>query len=647
MKNIYLRGMSQISASTDLGNGDGYVYITNESGTLGTVFGYPIGIKNGLLAINAVRKEFGPRNSKSAGAGYAVGYLTLTNAAADNLNTLTIGGVNQIGGAVAMTAANLVVSAAAIAAAVNAYVAVPNFRASASGASVIFTSVTATDAYNGDLIVPAFSGASTATTIPVGGGRSQGFRPFRFFLDTRPAATELVIDPAAIEITDAVSWNDLGAPVTITTGTIASNTLSFQRLNDGSRMQVQIDGITAVNNGLGIPSNRITSIAFEGGCVGDIVLFSGMNGSGAPAVFVQGADIDIALTTKSLADFNDTLEMRYVGAGQFSQVVPEPIDVAAIRASGLPVPLQPGTFDFAPSGGVAAITPGATGVSAFPGNIYEQNVLLTGAAVVLPANLGFYVDTTSAMNGDCGCIYGNSIPITLAGKTITFYDPDGIKATLSTEMALSGQWTCNWVVVDQSAGIVSFSLVPIFGTANTGFLDTPMYAPLSVTGAVIDNDTIDGATKMIDDSLTEAKLDSLVRAKLNAQGRTTTTVNIPTASVLTLNTVPIEVIPAPGAGFMVVIEKVVGYIAYVAPVYATNVNLQLIYAGAGDAIVESSLLLVKTTTGYQELPFLYTIAAGTTQMISNAAVNARVEVGDPTAGSSDITLYITWSLIAV
>jgi len=647
MKNIYLRGMSQISASTDLGNGDGYVYITNESGTLGTVFGYPIGIKNGLLAINAVRKEFGPRNSKSAGAGYAVGYMTLTNAAADNLNTLTIGGVNQIGGAVAMTAANLVVSAAAIAAAVNAYVAVPNFRASASGASVIFTSTTATDAYNGDLIVPAFSGASTATTIPVGGGRSQGFRPFRFFIDTRPAATELVIDPAAIEITDAVSWNDLGAPVTITTGTIASNTLSFQRLNDGSRMQVQIDGITAVNNGLGVPSNRITSIAFEGGCVGDIVLFSGMNGSGAPAVFVQGADIDIALTTKSLSDFNDTLEMRYVGAGQFSQVVPEPVDVAAIRASGLPVPLQPGTFDFPPAGGVATILPGATGVSAFPGNIYEQNVLLTGPAVVLGASLGFYVDTTNAMNGDNGCIYGNSIPITIGANTITFYDPDGIKATLSAEMALSGQWTCNWVVVDQAAGIVSFSLVPIFGTANTQFLTTAMYEDLSVTGAKIDNATIDGSTKMVDDSLTEVKLDSLVRSKLNAQGRNTVKVSIPTAQVLTLNSVPIQAVAAPGAGNMTVPSYVMGYIAYVAPVYATNINLQLYHDGAGDAIAETSLLLVKTTTAYQQIPFLFTIAAGTTQMLPNAALMIRVETGDPSAGASDIAVYIEYSILQV
>jgi len=647
MKNIYLRGMSQISASTDLGNGDGYVYITNESGTLGTVFGYPIGIKNGLLAINAVRKEFGPRNSKSAGAGYAVGYLTLTNAVADNLNTLTIGGVNQIGGAVAMTAANLVVSAAAIAAAVNAYVAVPNFRASASGASVIFTSEVATDAYNGDLIVPAFSGASTATTIPVGGGRSQGFRPFRFFLDTRPAATELVIDPAAIEITDAVSWNDLGAPVTITTGTIASNTLSFQRLNDGSRMQVQIDGITAVNNGLGVPSNRITSIAFEGGCVGDIVLFSGMNGSGAPAVFVQGADIDIALTTKSLADFNDTLEMRYVGAGQFSQVVPEPVDVAAIRASGVAIPLQAGVYQLTPAGGTATIAPGQTGVSAFPGTVYEHDITLQGAPVVLGGTLNFYVDVSTAILGDTGIIMGSGIAVTIGANAINFSDFGGVKTSLTPELAASGRWAVRWVVANIVAGLenVSFTVLPDFGTTNTQFLTTAMYEDLSVTGAKMDNATIDGATKLIDDSVTEVKLDSLVRAKLNVQGRTIVPVAIPTAEMLALNTTRKLAVAAPGAGKAVVVTGVYASITYIAPVYATNINLQVISDTATSPQAESSLILVKTTNANVIIPLTAVVGAGETQIIENAAVYITVETGNPTAGASNFKFYVEYMIL--
>jgi len=648
MKNIYLRGMSQISASTDLGNGDGYVYITNESGTLGTVFGYPIGIKNGLLAINAVRKEFGPRNSKSAGAGYAVGYMTLTNAAADNLNTLTIGGVNQIGGAVAMTAANLVVSAAAIAAAVNAYVAVPNFRASASGASVIFTSTTATDAYNGDLIVPAFSGASTATTIPVGGGRSQGFRPFRFFIDTRPAATELVIDPAAIEITDAVSWNDLGAPVTITTGTIASNTLSFQRLNDGSRMQVQIDGVTTANNSLGVPSNRITSIVFEGGCVGDIVLFSGVTGAGAPAVFVNGVDIALELATKSLGDFNDTLEMRYVGAGQFSQVVPNAMDAAALRGQGVAIPLQAGTFELGPAAGTATITPGSTGVSAFPGVIYEQDIAIVSPAV-LAGSLNFTIDTTNAIEGDTGTISGNNQAITVGANAVNFSGPAGIVATLTAELALSGQWVAKWTYLYYDAvllaGIVSWQVTPAFSTTNTQFLTTAMYKDLSVTGAKIDDATIDGATKMIADSIPEVNLDASVRAKLNVQGRTIVPVAVSSPEMLALFTTRKLAVAAPGVGKAVVVTGVYASITYIAPIYATNINLQIISDTATAPQAESSLILVKTTNANVIIPLTTVVGAGETQIIENAAVYITTETGNSTAGASNFTFYVEYMII--
>ena len=632
--------MSEISASTDLGNGFGCVYITDDSGALGTVWGYPQGIVNNILAVNAIKKDFGPRNSRYAGAGYAVGYMTLTNAAADNLNTLTIGGVNQISGVVAMTAGDLSASASSIAAAVNAFVATPNFIASASGAMVIFTSEVATDAYNGDLVAPSFSGASTATTIPVGGGRSIGSRPFRFFIDARSAASPSSIAGAAIEITDAVSWNDLSAPVTVATGTIASNTLSFQRLNDGSRMQVQIDGVTTVG-----AANEITSIAFEGGCYGDIVLFTGVTGGGAPAVFIQNADIGIELASKSLASETDVLEMRYIGAGKFSQVIPNAMDAAALRAQGVAIPATPGVTQFPPAGGTLIIQAGGSGVVP-PGTSYKHDVGLTGAGVVLGSDLEFRVETAaSGKDGDSGTICGNNVPITVGANAVNFSDPNGIKAKLTAEMALSGQWVVQWTVLDAANEVVGFSVVPMFSTLNSQYLDTGMYKDLSVTGAKIAATTIDGGAKLIDDSITEAKLDAIVRAKLNAQGRTTVTVSIPTAQVLTLNSDPVLAIPAPGAGYAIVIEKVFGRIAYVAPVYATNVNLQVIYSGAGDAIAESSLVLVKTTSAMQEIPFLYAISAGATQVVENADVYIRVETGDPTAGASDLTVYITYSLI--
>jgi len=347
-----------------------------------------------------------------------------------------------------------------------------------------------------------------------------------------------------------------------------------------------------------------------------------------------------------LSDFNDTLEMRYVGAGQFSQVVPEPVDVAAIRASGLPVPLQPGAYQLTPGvGGIALLAPGSTGVSAFPGTIYEPNITLTGVPAVLAATLSFTVDTTNAEDGDTGTISGGGVAITIGANQVVFTDPTATRATLSAEMALSGLWVAQWVVVDKASQIVSFSVVPIFGTANTEYLDTPMYKNLSVTGAKIDDATIDGSTKLIDDSVDEVKLDALVRAKLNVQGRTIVPVAIPTGEMLALNTTRKLAVAAPGAGKAVVVTGVYASITYIAPIYATNINLQVISDTATAPQAESSLILVKTTNANVIIPLTTVVAAGETQIIENAAVYITTETGNATAGASNFTFYVEYMIV--
>lgn len=636
--------MSSATAYTNLYNGSGMVYVTGPSG----VFPAPDGERNyysypDLAFMNVPEnatsiKAWSILNTPENGSGYPMFIITITNAAADNCTSVLVNGIGQTAGAVAMTVGNATASAASIAAAITSFVpgAGPNYRAVNIGATIIGMSDTIGTGSNGDVVLPAFSGASTATYSDVGGGRDSGTSLVRFFIDASAGASETVMSGAAVEITEWLSYRGLQSGRLMVAASVVASAVSFERsANDMT--------VVLTNNA------TLTNVVSIGAINGDRITLQG-NGADTQVV-TASATIGLASSASySLTGTSTKLVLEWDTTGsKWNEVSRASVaDATQIRASGLPVPLQPGAYQLTPGvGGIALLAPGSTGVSAFPGTIYEPNITLTGVPVILAATLSFTVDTTNAEDGDTGTISGGGVAITIGANQVVFTDPIATRATLSAEMALSGLWVAQWVVVDKASQIVSFSVVPIFGTANTEYLDTPMYKNLSVTGAKIDDATIDGATKMIDDSITEVKLDSLVRAKLNAQGRTTTTVNIPTASVLTLNTVPIEVIPAPGAGFMVVIEKVVGYIAYVAPVYATNVNLQLIYTGAGDAIVESSLLLVKTTTGYQELPFLYTIAAGTTQMISNAAVNARVETGDPTLGSSDITLFITWSLIAV
>jgi len=116
---------------------------------------------------------------------------------------------------------------------------------------------------------------------------------------------------------------------------------------------------------------------------------------------------------------------------------------------------------------------------------------------------------------------------------------------------------------------------------------------------------------------------------------------IPTASVLDLNATPIEIIAAPGANLFVEIIGAEFRMDYVSVQYATNTTLQLwedtstyIVASLTNALAGTSDKWAKMVTenvanlGYQ----------------TNAAVNVAVSGGNPTAGDSDVIIYVTYTI---
>jgi hypothetical protein len=121
------------------------------------------------------------------------------------------------------------------------------------------------------------------------------------------------------------------------------------------------------------------------------------------------------------------------------------------------------------------------------------------------------------------------------------------------------------------------------------------------------------------------------------------TIPIATAEVLTLNSVPVLAIPALGAGNTAWVSRILAKVNFASTIYATNVNLQLKFSGAGEAIAESNTFLIRTANGIVEIPMLTTVAAGSTQYLANTDLYISVETGDPTAGDSDIVLYIEYT----
>jgi hypothetical protein len=126
----------------------------------------------------------------------------------------------------------------------------------------------------------------------------------------------------------------------------------------------------------------------------------------------------------------------------------------------------------------------------------------------------------------------------------------------------------------------------------------------------------------------------------------TAKLTIATADVLHLNTTPIEIVAAPGAGYAIEVISASMKMVYNSATYATNTSLELITAGATNS--QASTVIKNSASTIRRFADATTLASATaTQLVDNAALNVTVASGDPTAGDSDITVYVTYRIITL
>jgi len=118
------------------------------------------------------------------------------------------------------------------------------------------------------------------------------------------------------------------------------------------------------------------------------------------------------------------------------------------------------------------------------------------------------------------------------------------------------------------------------------------------------------------------------------------------ASVATLSSVPVEIIPAPGAGKLILIISADATYVYDTAPYTGNCTLQLKY-DTGVAIAESVDFLKATNSPCKPLLRIYNAGVGVIQAIENKAVQAITAVGDPTPGASlsYIKIFVSYRII--
>lgn len=124
-------------------------------------------------------------------------------------------------------------------------------------------------------------------------------------------------------------------------------------------------------------------------------------------------------------------------------------------------------------------------------------------------------------------------------------------------------------------------------------------------------------------------------------------VTIASADVLTLNSVPIDLIPAPGVGYAIEVLSASMKMKYSTTQYATNTQLELFTTGATIAQHGQSGILALTNSSIRTIPITTTSVVTDVQLVENAALTVTVNTGNPTAGDSDITVYATYRIITL
>jgi hypothetical protein len=124
----------------------------------------------------------------------------------------------------------------------------------------------------------------------------------------------------------------------------------------------------------------------------------------------------------------------------------------------------------------------------------------------------------------------------------------------------------------------------------------------------------------------------------------TAELTIASADVLTLNSTPLTIVSAV-SGYAIEVVSASMKIDFNTTAYATNTTITLITSGATEAQADNSIDATVSRTGRFRHRSTSGSLATSTQMIANADLQVSVDLGNPTAGDSDITVYVNYRLI--
>ena len=117
-------------------------------------------------------------------------------------------------------------------------------------------------------------------------------------------------------------------------------------------------------------------------------------------------------------------------------------------------------------------------------------------------------------------------------------------------------------------------------------------------------------------------------------------VTVTSAEILDAYDTPVELIPAPAAGFYIDPISVMWYIDFQTTPYDTNTKWSLYFGNQNILTANNSVRFLDNTTGRK-----YKEQTSQPFQVAPTALTFFVQDGNPTAGDSDLIIFITYQLV--